>query len=347
MTQTPSDSSLFRSARRFLAQRWFLIVLVLVLAVGIGKHERLKPVAQAQWLRDGVVAVVLFMMALPLEAESMLRSLRRPGAALLGFTVNLGLAPLLAWAISWVLRPDAAAGLFIAAITPCTLASATVWTRRAGGNPATAIWITILTNGVCFLITPLWLILLLGERARDVQIDAWSMAGKLAVLVVAPMAAAQGLRLYRPAGAWATRNGKSLSILAQCGVLTMVLIGAINTGEKLSRQSGSEVFGIADWAALVAAVLGLHLSLLSFGYLLAGGLRMPREERIAVGIAGSQKTLMIGLQVALDCGLSILPMIAYHVGQLVVDTPIADRWRKIGEGTATPERRGKNRQAKP
>ena len=38
---------------------------------------------------------------------------------------------------------------------------------------------------------------------------------------------------------------------------------------------------------------------------------------------------MVGLSVATEYfgGLAILPMVAYHVGQLVLDTIIADRWR--------------------
>jgi hypothetical protein len=31
---------------------------------------------------------------------------------------------------------------------------------------------------------------------------------------------------------------------------------------------------------------------------------------------------------ALDCGVSILPMVAFHVGQLLLDTFIADAIRK-------------------
>jgi sodium/bile acid cotransporter 7 len=62
-------------------------------------------------------------------------------------------------------------------------------------------------------------------------------------------------------------------------------------------------------------------------------MRMTREDRIAVGISGSQKTLMVGLQVAIASQLLILPMVVYHVGQLIVDTIIADRWRRAGEST--------------
>jgi sodium/bile acid cotransporter 7 len=317
--------------KQFLVQRWFLILLAIVLTVGISQWQALRPVGDARWLRDGVVATVLFLMALPLNTAVMVKSLRRPGAALLGFAINLGLVPVAAWVVSWGVRSDTAAGLLVAATTPCTLASAAVWTRRAGGNDAAAILVTILTNATCFLITPLWLTVLLGSQTRDVRIPVGDMAGKLGLLVVLPMALAQLLRTCRPVAQWATHHGKSLSTAAQCGILTMVLIGAIHTGQKLSEQPAAEAFALTDWLAMIAAVLGVHLAMLWFGFALAGALGMRREDSIAVGIAGSQKTLMVGLQVALDCGLLILPMVVYHVGQLLVDTIIADRWRRAAK----------------
>ena len=49
---------------------------------------------------------------------------------------------------------------------------------------------------------------------------------------------------------------------------------------------------------------------------------------VAVGFAGSQKTLMVGLTIALQFGgLTILPMLAYHVLQLLIDTLLANRLR--------------------
>jgi sodium/bile acid cotransporter 7 len=294
------------------------------------------PAAEAAWLRSAVVATVLFLMALPLPAETTWRAMRRPAAPLLGFAVNFGLLPLAAWGLSLVLRDDTAAGFLVAAATPCTLASAAVWTRRAGGNDSAALLVTVLTNALCFVITPLWLTLTLGSRAQGVSIDAGEMVSDLALLVVLPMAAGQLARLYGPLGSWATRRGKPLGVAAQCGILTMVLMGAIRTGEMLHNQPGESAFAWWDWAAMTAATLGLHLGMLACGIALAAGLRLPREDRIAVGISGSQKTLMVGLQVALACQILILPMVVYHVGQLIVDTVIADRWRRRNEPPPPP-----------
>jgi sodium/bile acid cotransporter 7 len=37
---------------------------------------------------------------------------------------------------------------------------------------------------------------------------------------------------------------------------------------------------------------------------------------------------MVGLEIAIASGLSILPMITFHAGQLFIDTLIADRLRE-------------------
>ena len=48
---------------------------------------------------------------------------------------------------------------------------------------------------------------------------------------------------------------------------------------------------------------------------------------MAVAFAGSQKTLMVGLLMAISLQVSILPMVAYHISQLFIDTLIAERFR--------------------
>ncbi len=55
---------------------------------------------------------------------------------------------------------------------------------------------------------------------------------------------------------------------------------------------------------------------------------VPRDQQIAVGFSGSQKTLMVGLSAAISMGLNIIPIVAYHAMQLLVDTVIADQLKK-------------------
>lgn len=310
--------------QQFFARRWFLIVLVAVLTIGFTCHAALAESAK-QAPRDWIVAAVLFFMSLPLDARAMWRALRHPWPALLAVTVNMVAVPLLAWMVSPMLSPDLATGLIIMAVIPCTLASSAVWTRRAGGNDAVALMVTMATNLACFLITPAWLRLLTKTEAT---LNYGHMMEQLLLFVVLPILIAQLCRLHRPLADWATRYKTGLSILSQCGILWIVLFGAIDGGAKLaSGESGTLAW--SDWLAMLLAVNFVHIAALWLGHLLAGLFGMQRDDRIAVGFAGSQKTLAIGLALGPEyfSGLTIMPMIAYHVCQLLFDTLVVDYLR--------------------
>ena len=321
---------------RRLQQRWFLLALVGVLVGGIGWPESLGPVVAAI-PKSAVVAAVMFLMALPLETSVMWRAVRRPGPAWLGALVSAGLAPPVGWLAAQTLPAELAAGMIVATVVPCTLASAAVWTRRAGGNDAVAMLVTVITNLACFLVAPAWLWLLLGA---DVTLDYAGLVWRLVLLVVLPIVAAQLLRQYRPLGGWATRRKVALGGLAQVGILSMVLVGAVGCGRQVGQAADGQVLSATNVTILIAGVLVVHLLLLTIGMLAARGLGIDRPERIAVGIAGSQKTLMVGLYLALELGtlagpLAILPMVAYHAVQLLVDTLLADWLRGSERGTGT------------
>jgi sodium/bile acid cotransporter 7 len=82
---------------------------------------------------------------------------------------------------------------------------------------------------------------------------------------------------------------------------------------------------------MIVLVVVLHVLLFAIGLAAARGFRLDRPDAIAVGLAGSQKTITVGVHLALQFGpLAILPMIAYHAGQLLIDTLIADWLRMHG-----------------
>ncbi len=315
--------------RAFLHQRWFLFALVGVLLAGMMWPAAMRPIVG--WLPgDVLVAAVTFIMALPLETGALWSAVRRPGPAWLAAGLNSGVAPLLGWLAGRTLPPELAVGVIVATTVPCTLATAAVWTRRAGGNDAVAFLVTMITNLACFLVVPAWLRLLVGIRA---DIDYGHIVWGLIVSVVLPIIAAQLLRQWRPIGGWATRRKHLLSGVAQVGVLVMVLIGAIGCGEKLQGVTDGSILTVANLTMMVLAVTAVHVSLLALGWVLSGGLRFDRGDAIAVAFSGSQKTLMVGAYIAMAVGpLAILPMVAYHAVQLIVDTLVADWWRARGNG---------------
>jgi len=314
----------------FLRQRWFLVALLTLLASGMLWPATLSPVVDLI-PRSAVVALVMFLMALPLETAAMWQAVRRPGPAWLAVLLNAGLAPPLGWLAALALPEELAIGMVVTATVPCTLVAATVWTRRAGGNDAVAILVTMITNFACFLVVPAWLKVLVGA---EVSVDYTSLVWKLVLLVVAPIAAAQLVRQWRPLGDWALQKKTGLSELAQFGILAIILDGAVGCGLQVHSATNGAAIAVGPITIMIAAVVVVHLTLLFIGLGSARLLGMGHADSAAVAIAGSQKTLMVGIYVALEFGpLAILPMIAYHSAQLLLDTIIADRLR--GQATST------------
>jgi solute carrier family 10 (sodium/bile acid cotransporter), member 7 len=297
---------------------WFLYGLGVALAAGFLAHQPVRVISQLPGVRSSLVATVLFLMGLTLSLSSVARCLRYPGASMLALGLNILALPLLAAVAAKFLPWELGAGLIVVAAVPCTLPSASVWTRKGGGNDAIAMLVTLVTNLGCFLIAPLTLRLLIGQA---VEIDVQSQVKKLALLVVLPLIVAQLLRLRKRIGDWADRRKVGISAVAQVGILLMVAIGCSAVVERIEANPSASAATNPVWIIITAIfALSIHLVVLLGGWEMADWMGLRREDKVAVAISGSQKTLMVGLQLAIDCGVSVLPMIMYHVGQLIIDT---------------------------
>ena len=307
---------------QWIRPNWFLLALASVYAFGHFNADSLAAFAETPGLRSAVVVMVMWAMGVTLKPDAIKKSLSRPTASLLAIGTNAFLVPALCLPGMWLLSPQLGGGLFVAALVPCTLASASVWTRKAGGDDSIAMMTTVVTNLGCLVIVPLGIQIVLALHARVAPLDQME---KLAWFVVMPLLIAQLVRRFGGAS-WADRNKQRLAFVAQIGILVMVFFGAIaGSGYGKASEAATE----AGWSLGIVAVwaVGVHLIAMSIGILGARGAGLPRSSQIAVGISGSQKTLMVGLQIAIDCGVSVVPMLIYHVGQLLTDTLIAERWK--------------------
>jgi sodium/bile acid cotransporter 7 len=329
--------------KRWFSQSWFLIALLAVLAVGSWQSENLLWLTKLSTLRNSVVVSVIFIMALGVPLADILKQVAKPVPTLLASAINMIFLPIAAWTVGPLLPPELAGGLIVASAIPCTLASAAVWTRRAGGDDTIAMLVMLITNATCFVVTPLWLALLLG---RVVELNTFKLISDLFLLVLLPSIFAQILRLQSaPVAQWANRYKLTLSTLAQAGILFMVLLGAIQLNlpsvdpTSAAPTSASAATSIWQRVSIIPTALtacALHGVALALGWYTAVGLGLSRRETIGVAISGSQKTLMVGLQLCLDCGVSILPMIMYHIGQLLMDTFLADWWLRHSQKSLAP-----------
>ncbi len=308
----------------FLSKNWFVFCLLLVVCSGGLGHASLAWLLEIPGLNWIVIAVTMFLMAWPMPFAALQQVLRRPVAPIWGSFVNVGLFPLVAGVMSLVYSPELAGGIIVLGATPCTLASASVWTRRAGGNDVVALIVTMITNGFCFLITPTWVYWQTG--ASIPQSLFWSTVWQLLWLIVLPILIAQLVRVNYRSANWASRHKAELSVVAQIGLLIIVLLGIIQSAQRLSGQP--TVSWLLSAATIIPGMVSLHLVMWWLAFRSAGWIGLSRPDQIAVGFSGSQKTLMVGLAVALQLELSVIPLVIYHIAQLLIGTMVAERLRR-------------------
>lgn len=308
--------------RPFLRKRWFLLLLILG-GVWVGLWPgglRWTAAVDPRF----VMAPALGLMALGLDSRSLYRTLRRPLPALWGVVVCYGVLPVLAWALGPLLPgQDLRLGLLIMASVPCTLASALLWTRMAGGNEATALLIILLTTGTSWLVTTGWLALLAGTT---VVLDRGALMRGLFLTLVLPFGLGQLLRAAGPCARAADRYRTPLGVVSRLLIFLVILKAAADVRDRLVTPSGGLTAGSLLLAAAVC--LGVHLAAMAVGLWGGKALAFSRPDQLAVAIAGSQKTLPVALFLFdayfRDYPLAVVPMVFYHVGQLVLDTFIAE-----------------------
>lgn len=319
--------------RTALMRQWFLGALVIALGGGLiggcyGPQEWgvtfLRVIHPA-----ATTAIVLFLMSFSLDTSRLRETMRSPSAVVWGAVVNLGLMPLMAWPLArlqW--RTDFSLGLMIAAIAPCTLSTASVFTRRAGGNDAISLLVTLVTNVACVIVSPLWLGLILRS---DVRIDLSGIVGQLVCCVLIPTLIGQCAQWPRFGAAISQQYRAGINIASQWLVLLLVVVAATRGGMMLRDQpTGPEA---ASLLILLASCVAIHLAGLWLGWFGARTVRATTDTAIAVAFSGSQKTLPIGILMAThplvardDAPFITFPLLAFHASQLIIDAILADRW---------------------
>lgn len=322
-----------------LRRRWFLVSLLIIIPGGLwlgsvlssaqfGRLEASIPPPTTSLL----VALILFLMSVTLDNRRLRASLARPGPVCWATLVTFGLLPLAAWPLSRLqLTADFQVGLAIAACVPCTMAAASVWTRKAQGNDAVSLLVTLLTNGGCFLVTPLWLQFLLpsaGGGETSIQLDTAYLMKKLMISALLPILAGQVCRTSAMCAAFADRHKVPLGVVAQSCILVIVCWESIKAGPNL--QEGGGGLGVAAVALVWGSCIGLHLAAMLAAWWGARAIGFAWDDRVAIAFASSQKTLPIGVYIASgfsdqNAALAVLPMLMYHASQLFIDTAVADR----------------------
>lgn len=296
------------------------IALALLLPVKGGSRE------VAQWIANAAVFLLFFLNGVRLP--------RHEVAAGLG---NLRLlAPLTLWCFGgmaltgWGLwqagqgwmPPLIALGFLYLGCLPSTVQSATAYSSLAGGNVASSVVAAALLNLLGVFITAPLFSLLGGGAAAAFHGDALL---KVVLILLVPFMLGQTAQ-GRLSG-WVKEN-RQLTIWFDRASIAIAVYVAFSGAVE---QQFWELVEPAGWVWLLGAVALFLVAGHLGAWLLGGLLRLDRPNRVSMLFAGGQKSIAMGAPLAsvlftpAVAGVVLLPILLYHLAQLVLAAPLATR----------------------
>ncbi|MGO1948098.1 MAG: bile acid:sodium symporter family protein [Mycobacteriaceae bacterium] len=302
---------------------WFIVSLLGVLAVGLVLPASGSASQAVSWIATGAVVTLFLLNGLrmsPADVWNGARNWRVQGLILLtGYVVFPVLVLAVTLAASGVLDPDLAAGLVFLSTLPTTVQTCVIYTVEAGGNGAAALTAATASNLLALVLSPLLVLLMLGSH---VSMGTGTVVS-IVLQILLPFGLGQFLRPWW--GPWATRHAGRLKYIDRTAILTIVY-SAVSAATLAGVW---ETVSLTSLAVVVGVALGLLLVVSGFITLATRTTRLPGPDRTAVLFCGSQKSLTTGLPIAGALfpagGLVIVPLMIYHVVQLIIGAAVARR----------------------
>lgn len=215
--------------------------------------------------------------------------------------------------------------LFFLGALPSTVSSSIVMVSLAKGNIPTAIFNASLSGLIGVVVTPLWMSLFLKGSAG---FEFLSVFQKLFLQVILPLVI--GLFLQRFFGGMARKNSTRISFFDKS---VIVLIVYSSFSAAFSSKLFSSV-GLPELLKLTGLVIVLFFVVyFGIGYV-SKLMNLSTEDRITAKFAGTKKSLVHGsVMVKIIFGnsasnaLFLLPIMLYHILQLLVIAVFAERYR--------------------
>lgn len=239
---------------------------------------------EALHVLNGVLALLMFSIALDIRLDDFRQLVRQPRPALVGLLSEYLYLPLVTLALVYCVQPAASIALGMVLLAVCPGGSTSNYaTYLARGNTALSVMLTSVTTLGAALITPFafefWQGFLPARVQSEIQlsIDFADMATTVFFLVIVPVVIGVGLNELRPT--WADRLRKPFKILSAVIFIGFVVLAVAGNLPQISQYLGV-IFGLT----------ALHngLALLG-GFLIATMFSVSRVDRRTV-------TLETGLQ---------------------------------------------------
>jgi solute carrier family 10 (sodium/bile acid cotransporter), member 7 len=312
---------------------WFFIGIACVMGIAFTLPEVGRFVRTYRILNMGIF-VAFFLTGLSLETSSFFEQLKNIKVLVAALVSSLIFFPVVAYFLGqyifsgWV---DFAIGTLIIGVAPVTVASGTVMTAIALGNVPLSLFICVLGNFFSILTIPIMINLMLQMGDVSIDLPALQMLLGLTLKVLVPILAGQLLRPMLQSKIVPYK--KLISIFNQCIVL-LIILNAVSSSSHRIIEAGPALF------LVFLFMIGLHIFIILVNKSISGLIGLDLPSTAAFTIHTSQKTLTISYLVwagyfAVEYPMALIPGIAYHLTQMIMDTFVAqwfrvriESWRK-------------------
>ena len=301
-----------------------LLVVAILLASLLPVTGGGRDVAQA--IANAAVFLLFLLNGLRLPRAEVLRGIGNVRFLLPLVAWCFGAMALAGWGLSLALAdwlpPLVALGFLYLGTLPSTVQSATAYSSLAGGNIACSVVAAALLNILGVFVTAPLFSLMAGSEAAALDLAALE---KVALILLLPFVIGQVaqnhfghlVREHRVLATWMDRAAIGIAVY-------VAFSGAVEEG--LWQR-----VALSEWGVLLAGVTVLMAFAFGGAWLLGGMLRLERGDRIALLFSGAQKSIAMGAPLATvlfgagTAGLVLLPVLVYHLLQLVLSAPLAAR----------------------
>ncbi len=273
------------------------------------------------------IGLIFFFYGLKLSPSDLAKGMKNYKLHILVQSCTFILFPLLVLSVYPIFNNtsgfDYWLAFFFLAALPSTVSSSVVMVSIARGNVPAAIFNASISGLIGVIITPLWLSMFLdaseGLNFLDVVLS-------LVYTILIPLGL--GFLLHRFFRKLLNRYGSYLTYFDKSVIALIVY-------QSFSKSFEANIFSGLKWrhfALLLLAVATLFFTVYFGAKYLARLLNFNREDTITAKISGSKKSLVHGSVMAkiifgngAALGIYLLPIMLYHIFQLVVVAYFAEK----------------------
>ncbi|HIB38575.1 bile acid:sodium symporter family protein [Mesonia sp.] len=215
---------------------------------------------------------------------------------------------------------------FFLAALPSTVSSSVVMVSLAKGNIPAAIFNASLSGIIGVIITPFWLGFFL-DASEGFSFD--DVFFKLLYQIIIPLIL--GFALHRILESFVNRYKSKLSLFDKSIIVLIVY-------DSFSKSFAANIFNdlsILDLGLILLGVLAIFFAVFGLSGWISQLLGFNREDKITARFCGTKKSLVHGSVMAkiifgnsAGAGLFLLPIMLFHISQLILISIFAERYAK-------------------